>query len=413
MLREILKGLAWAIVAVLLALALQRPIEKWLEKRAEARRIPHQVLVDAESDRGRWTQATLQSASQKYQSLLQSAPEIRTQAYQGLSRTYSDWSALRFRLGLARGNYPDRALAYAFEAQRVAPQTVESEIALAYAFESLEAGGDKKTATRVKAQSLIENGAGGPDLEYLRWVTHADKQAESYPDRVDPETITNLRILVDLGMHFRREARKQSGPQKENLLKRATNSCDRASLLAPGNPIALFCQGYIAAEMGNIPQAREDYAKALQFEPDFPRARNNLGYTYAADGDFKDAKNLFEAAVVTLDAPLDSKATWLQNLGSAYLELNQSDKACDAWKQAAQLPGAGDSFLAFWGLSLCSYVRKDLKQSLEYYRKAVELGRKEKEKYDLTNLSSFQEFKVGPKELQIAKDLIKAGRGGR
>jgi hypothetical protein len=408
MVREILKGLAWAIVAVVLALLLQRPVDKWLDRRAEARRFPHQVLVDAESDRGRWTQTALNLASQKCQSLLQSTPEVRAQAFQVLSRTYSDWAALRFRLGLPRDSYPDRALAYAFEAQRAAPQAIESEIALAYAFESLEAGGDKKPATKVKVQNLVDNRAGGPDLEYLNWVTHTDKQAESYPDQVDLESVTNLRFLVDLGNYFAQEARKQSGPQRENLLKRASDFCDRALLLAPANPLALFCKGYTDGEMGNTSEAREYYVKALQSEADFPRARNNLGYTYAADGDFKGAKNLFEAAVVTLDGPLDSKAQWLHNLGSADLELNQSEKACDAWKQAAQLPGSANSFLAFWGLSLCSHLKKEMKESLDHYRKAVELGRREQ--YDLTKLSTFEKWKAGPNELQIAKDLIKAGR---
>lgn len=197
MLKEIFKGLFWTIVGVAFALLLERPIHTYLDTRAKAKEIPHQRLSEADQDRRQFTQISLNSASMKFSSLTDNKdPAISAEAYRGLSRTFSDWSTLRYRLGLPAGSYPDRALANAFQAQREAPKTAETQIALAYALESLELREVQKTTTRTK---LLDNLSGSDtDVQYLRWLARVDSEAKTYPDTLDPETVTNLRVLVDV-----------------------------------------------------------------------------------------------------------------------------------------------------------------------------------------------------------------------
>lgn len=411
MLKEVLKGLLWALVGaafgVALALIFQRPIERYIDARAKAKEIPHQLLSEADKDRQQFTQISLNSASTKFFSLTENKdPGVRAEAYRGLSRTYSDWSTLRDRLGLPAGSYPDRALANAFQSQRDAPKSPETQIALAYALESLHLREGQTSTTRNKLLDDIP--PSDTDVHYLKWVGRADPEAKNYPDILDPETVTNLRILVDMGDYLMIRAAGEASPNKEKDLKRAAEFCDRGFLLHPNNPLVLFCLGYVAAASGNIPKARDSYTKALEFEGDFPKARNNLAYIYAAEGDFKNAAVQFEAAVRTLDAPLSMVSICLHNLGEAYFELKDDNRACDAWDKAAALPGADKNYRVPWGQALCAFARADAKSASEFFQGAVVLARPDGK--NLTDLKTFEAWKAGPRQLETADKLIKAYR---
>lgn len=79
-----------------------------------------------------------------------------------------------------------------------------------------------------------------------------------------------MRVLIDVGMDFAVRGDRQSAKERENSIKRASDFCDRAAMLAPENALALFCRGYISAVKGNLGESRDFFKKALDREPEFP-----------------------------------------------------------------------------------------------------------------------------------------------
>ena len=297
----------------------------------------------------------------------------------------------------------------ALKASAEAPSSVETGIALAYAYESDEAEQVPKPATKAKVLELLASHPNDPDVRYLEWLVGAGEGAESYVDKLEPESVSDLRILIDVGMDYAARGGRPGKAREENI-KRASDFCNRAVMIAPENALALFCRGYIAGMRNNLVEARDFYKKALDREPEFPRARNNLGFAYAGLVDYQNARTEFEAAAMTPGAPIKSKALWLHNLGEAYLELGNNDKACETWRQASQLPRITATYLTEWGLALCAYSEGNLEKARQHYSQAASLGAAQK--VDLRKVATVQGWNAGPKELEIAKGLV-SGSGQR
>jgi len=405
-------GFLWAVVGglvgVVLALTLQRPIEHWLNQREQSTKQINQLLASAENDRATFTETGFNSSIDKYNSVSSRPGPIRAIALQGLSRTYSDWTALRFRLGLSRGSYPDKALTYALRAAAVAPKDVYTELAIAHAYQALGRYSNERAAAKAKVIELLDHkysDAGVQfELNYLDWISAASNDGKSFPDRLDPNNVANVRVLVDAGMDLAERGRKSTSPQRDQYLKRASEFCNRAVLVQPGNQVGSFCLGYVAMVLDNKLEAIRQYGLAVQGTSEFPRAHNNLGFIYAGDGQFSAAAEQFDAAVKTLDAPTTSLGLWLYNLGAAYLESSANDKAISVWRRAAELPGAGDSYPTEWGLAMSYYIGNKPQNALEHYRRAVELA--SKENINLTDIHAFEQSNAGPRELAIARQLI-------
>ncbi len=399
---KILGKVAWIFVGIILAATLGEPIRQIKERLRE----PERVLAEAKEERMSFTAIGLNRAGQKYDSLLDRAPNLRAQALWGISKTYADLATHRRWRGVSPRDYRDLARSYALQALDVAPDDPQTGVALAYAYESTEATQQNKSATRAKILELLAQGIDTPDIQYLAWVSKATEKARSYPDALRPQGLSDLRILLHVGMHFIELARAKSGNERDAALQSADEFLLGANNLSSDNALVLFARGYLAGERGKITEAHEYFAKALDKQKDFPTARNNFGYTYGAIGDWENARKHFEEAALTPSAPGPRQRIYLDNLASASLEVGDNTKACKAWRQASEIPGANEKEQAFVfvGFAICSYVMGQEPAAILNYRRAIELGRGQK--VDLTNISTFEESKVGPRELEVTRALI-------
>src|SRR5262249_15898690 len=166
--------------------------------------------------------------------------------------------------------------------------------------------------------------------------------------------------------------------------------------------IVLARRGYLSQVRDQWAEAATYYEKAIDLEPEFPRARDNLGSVYGAQGRFDLAREQLLSAIATEDAPITSRIHTLHNLGEVYLELSQNEEACKSWDEAMRL-GSTDT-LAAVHKAMCSFIRGETDAAKQYYQHAVAVGRPE---FDLTNDLVYRSvWRVGPKELDVARHLI-------
>jgi len=156
-----------AVLGALLGVFLGEPVKEYRRERMAQQKVPQQTLEEAARYRAQFTDIDLNKASEDYQSLIKKAAALRTQAYWGLSKTYADWATIRYWRGLSRGDYPDRAVGLALKASADAPTSVETGIALAYAYESEEAEQPDKPASRAKVRELLASHTSDHDVRYL------------------------------------------------------------------------------------------------------------------------------------------------------------------------------------------------------------------------------------------------------
>ena len=419
---------ALALICTLLGVALTIGWEKYEQRRKardERNRQPQVMLDQAEAKRRQLTESELASALDilnqvpgvinQNQSLDQ-ATKRRYQAltYSGLSRVFADWATLRSGRGLARGDFPQQAQSLALQASTFAPEMPETGIALAYAFESAEAEQRDRSATKKKVKDLLAKGIDNLDTRYLAWRSDdANEEAKSFPDRVRANDLSDLLILVDIGIYFAKKAEQAPEPAaKQANISRSEEFLARAVRVSPNNAMALYGQGYLSASRGNIAQARDYYRKAIDQEPTFPKARNNWGFTFAAEGKYAEAKEQFEAAVqAAAGAPTTSLRRWLDNLGYASLEIGDNARACQVWIQASGTPGANENPRTVLGLAMCHYINGEKDNALADFRSSAAIAQDwnkspTNSSVNPLDINWYEKEKDGPKELKIAKDLI-------
>lgn len=86
-------------------------------------------------------------------------------------------------------------------------------------------------------------------------------------------------------------------------------------------------------------EARSDYERALQLNPNYPDAMNNLGAIYFAERNYRKAIRYYQQALRL--AP--NSAVYLVNLGTAYFAQNKRRQGVEAYQKALALdPGVFD-----------------------------------------------------------------------
>ena len=85
--------------------------------------------------------------------------------------------------------------------------------------------------------------------------------------------------------------------------------------------------------LGDMVKAREYYEKALQMNPSFVYARNELGKLYMATGSYAQAATEFELAIAGYAAYEEAH----YNLGLAYLKVNNTPGACASFAKVVEL----------------------------------------------------------------------------
>jgi tetratricopeptide (TPR) repeat protein len=100
--------------------------------------------------------------------------------------------------------------------------------------------------------------------------------------------------------------------------------------------------GYLYAEQGkNLDKSESMIRKALQEEPDNRAYLDSLGWVLFKRGKAKEALEALQKAVERMKAETEQDgtnpdATILEHLGDVLFQLQQLDKASDAWRQAAR-----------------------------------------------------------------------------
>jgi len=131
-----------------------------------------------------------------------------------------------------------------------------------------------------------------------------------------------------------------------------------------------FLSGILAWEAGNYEQAKTAFKQAIDLDPEYSDAYNNLGILYMRDKEYTEAESAFHKA---LENPLyltPEKA--LVNLGKL-MEAEKNDKAAEQYyRHAIKLkPGF---FQAYYNLGMLFYRLENFRLAAAVFDQAVKLA---------------------------------------
>ncbi len=174
-----------------------------------------------------------------------------------------------------------------------------------------------------------------------------------------------------------------------------------------GNSAVLWNKVGIAYhQMGDLNGARKSYERALHFDGKYADAINNLGTVYYAQKKFRGAISRYKKALTI--AP-NSASIW-SNLGTAYYARGKFDDMTMAYSRALQLDpevfenhglvgtrmmdrSVADRARYHYEMARMYAVSGKNDLALQYLRKALEEGFKEKEKLQAKEFSALRETK--------------------
>jgi Flp pilus assembly protein TadD len=129
-----------------------------------------------------------------------------------------------------------------------------------------------------------------------------------------------------------------------------------------------FLYGYFTERRGDFDPLEEEmkmYQMALEVDPDFPRARNNLGVAHKRRGNVQAAIEEYRRAIA-VDAQF---AEAHSNLGSAYYSLGRIEEAVKEFEVAARTAGSNAYF--YHHLGILQFQRKEYRKAIHEFRKAL------------------------------------------
>lgn len=188
----------------------------------------------------------------------------------------------------------------------------------------------------------------------------------------------------------------------------------------PQNDVLLNKIGIAYHQMTDLDTAKKHYQKAIKTNPKYAEAINNLGTVYYAKKDYRRAINQYKKAL----AIQPNSASMHSNMGTAYFAKKQYDKASVEYAKALELDPEVFESKSSQGVLLQErtveerakfhyYLSKTYAKAnqndraLQYMRKSIEEGFKEKKKYleesefaGLRKLPEFEEIiKLEPRVL--------------
>jgi tetratricopeptide (TPR) repeat protein len=174
-----------------------------------------------------------------------------------------------------------------------------------------------------------------------------------------------------------------------------------------GNSAVLWNKVGIAYhQMGDLNGAKKSYERSLHFDGKYADAINNLGTVYYAEKKFRGAISRYRKALTL--AP-NSASIW-SNLGTAYYARGKFDEMTMAYSRALQLDpdvfenhglvgtrmmdrSVADRARYHYEMARMYAVSGKNELALQYLRKALEEGFKEKEKLQAKEFSALRETK--------------------
>jgi tetratricopeptide (TPR) repeat protein len=118
-------------------------------------------------------------------------------------------------------------------------------------------------------------------------------------------------------------------------------------------------------------EAISEYERAVEINPAFAEAHNNLGVAYVEQGRLDDAIVEFEEAVGKAGLDDLNLANAYYNLGLCYVKKGETDEAIKALQEAVNLR---DNYApAHYWLGCAYYAQDELDEAVEEYQQAIEL----------------------------------------
>ncbi len=153
----------------------------------------------------------------------------------------------------------------------------------------------------------------------------------------------------------------------DDLMDRAVKALDHATLLGPGSlaafdAVSLNVSGDKLYALGRLDEARDEYLRALNIDPEEVNVINSLGVCYGQLGRMDQALDCFQRA---RDLDPDNIMTHF-NLGFALAALGRRDEGIAALTRAAELdPDHGDVRLQLGRLLLLEGLTDEAERHLE------------------------------------------------
>jgi len=119
----------------------------------------------------------------------------------------------------------------------------------------------------------------------------------------------------------------------------------------------------------DFPKAIDFFQKAVNIDPDFAEAHNNLGFAYEKSKKFNEAIESYKKALSNLIYRSPEKAYY--NLAKVYYRLGKYDEAINAHKEA--LKRMMDFYPSYYGLALCYNAKGRYGDASLAITKAIEM----------------------------------------
>jgi len=172
----------------------------------------------------------------------------------------------------------------------------------------------------------------------------------------------------------------------ENNVQPAFIEFRKAYELNPEDKEVLNAIGIIyLLKFEDYPKAIDFFQKAVNIDPDFAEAHNNLGFAYEKSKKFNEAIESYKKALANLIYRSPEKAYY--NLAKVYYRLGKYDDAINAYKEA--LKRMTDFYPSYYGLALCYNAKGRYGDASLAMTKAIEMdplykGTKSKAMSDLS-----------------------------
>ncbi len=152
-----------------------------------------------------------------------------------------------------------------------------------------------------------------------------------------------------------------------SYIYKALNDINKAIAIKIDFKDAFLQRGLLYDLLGKTENARLDYERVLELDPENARAYTNLGTYYGQKGDYKKAIEYFKKA---LEYSPNLYASY-SNIGLVYLHKNQPDSALYYFNKAAQLsPDA----TTYYNLAITYHRLKKLDSAIISLKKAAQLS---------------------------------------
>ena len=174
----------------------------------------------------------------------------------------------------------------------------------------------------------------------------------------DPENVVQKQIELGIG-YLRLEDYHRA---KENLNKALT--------IKPESALAHTTFGVIFQREGEIELAEEHFRKAIRYAPEFSQARNNYGAFLFAQERY--GESIEQLSIASRDHFYQTRPAVFENLGRAYLRVNEPARAEQAFVKAIELNPA--QARALLELAEIRFNQKVYVESWDLYRQHAGLS---------------------------------------